>query len=375
VNPFDAIVVGAGLAGSAVAFELAREKLRVLLLDREDPSQEASWAAAGMLSPAPDSPEALPLVPLARASLALYPGFISRVEEASGLVSGHRQDGALEIFSSADARAVTQSMHEERLRLGLSSQCVSGDDARAIEPALNPAIEAALWMPEEASVEPRLLLRATFAAARNSGAQARSGAEVTSLCMQNGRVTGVRLAGEEIQAGHVVIAAGAYSGRIEGLARYAPTSPVRGQMISLRAGAAAPRRVLRSEAGYVVPRGKGNLVAGSTLEEAGYRKEVTPEGLGKILAAAVGLAPSLREAEVADFWSGLRPDTPDHLPILGPCDVENLFFATGHYRNGILLAPATAEMLCDWITGRTQALPTSQFSPMRFASSPRRKPR
>jgi glycine oxidase len=374
MKPYDAVIVGAGLIGSAVAFELSREKLHILLLDREDPAREASWAAAGMLSPAPDSKESLPLVPLGKASLALYPEFISRVEEASGLRGGYRQDGALEVFFGPHSREFQQQMHEENLSLVLPSQSISGEDARAIEPALSPTVEAALWMPEAASVDPRSLLRATFAAAQSAGVDARIGAEVIAVRMQNGRATGVQLAGEEISADLVIIAAGAYSGRIEGVARYAPTIPVRGQMISLRAGAAAPSHVLRSQAGYVVPRGEGNLAAGSTIEDAGYRKEVTPEGMQKILAAAVELAPSLREAEVSEFWSGLRPDTPDHLPILGACDVEKLYFATGHYRNGILLAPATARVLCDCITGSKAALPSSQFSPMRFASTTAQTP-
>ena len=150
--------------------------------------------------------------------------------------------------------------------------------------------------------------------------------------------------------------------------RYAPTRPVRGQMVALQPEKGGPRHVLRSGHGYLVPRPDGRVIAGSTLEEAGYEKRVTPSGLRQILSTAIDLAPSLADAEIIETWSGLRPGTPDNLPILGPVDLEGLFIATGHYRNGVLLAPATARLTAEWLTTRKTSLDISAFSPLRFAA-------
>jgi glycine/D-amino acid oxidase-like deaminating enzyme len=224
-------------------------------------------------------------------------------------------------------------------------------------------------------VEPRALFEAVLAAARQRGAKIESGRRVTGLLLEAGRCTGVLTAEEKISAHYVVIAAGCFSAEIfprgSRVARYAPTRPVRGQMIAFRHSSKGPtlETVLRSDRGYLVPRRNGTIVAGSTSEEAGFEKRVTPEGLRKIKEAAIELMPSLAEAQVVDSWSGLRPGTPDDLPILGPTDTPELMMATGHYRNGILLAPVTAQLARSWILGEP-ALPlgTSAFSPMRFAA-------
>jgi len=178
--------------------------------------------------------------------------------------------------------------------------------------------------------------------------------------------------GEEISAGHVVLAAGCFSSQIAAesgfLARCSPTRPVRGQMMALRPDGVSQRRVLRSTRGYLVPRQDGHIVAGSTSEEAGFEKRVTPEGMRKIFDAALELSPGLASAEIIETWSGLRPGTPDDLPIIGPTDIEGLFVATGHYRNGILLAPVTAKLVREWIVdGRTE-FEAEAFSPMRFVA-------
>ena len=178
--------------------------------------------------------------------------------------------------------------------------------------------------------------------------------------------------GEKIPAGHVVIAAGCYSAGIEHAARYAPTSPARGQMVALEPGTALPGTVLRSHrghlVGYLVPREDGRLIAGSTMENAGFDKSQTAGGLGKVLAAAVELIPALENAPIIETWSGLRPDTPDHLPILGPTEIDGLSIATGHFRNGILLAPITARLGRQWILGQPADLSLEPFLPSRFAA-------
>ena len=223
-------------------------------------------------------------------------------------------------------------------------------------------------------------MAALVAAAQNRGVAIRSDCRVTSLVCEQNRCLGVIAGGEKIEAAHIVVAAGCFSGEVANgtarLARLLPTRPVRGQMLALRHDSFRLNRVLRSERGYLVPRRDGRIVAGSTKEEAGFEKRVTAAGIRKVLDAAIELCPSLAAAEIVETWSGLRPGTPDDLPILGPTDIAGLSIATGHYRNGILLAPITAKLIREWIVrGRTD-FNTAAFSPLRFdrAQSPRAEP-
>jgi glycine oxidase len=371
MKAFDAAIAGGGIIGGSIAFELARHGLRVVLLDRQQPGLEASWAAAGMLSPAPDAPDALPLFSLARASFELFPEFLADVTRGSGISAGLRREGTLEVFLGEEAETERDLLVAGHRRLGLATEPASLADARQMEPALGSAARAVAWLPYEATVEPRALIEAVLAAAGKAGAELREGTPVTSLVIENGECTAVVAGGEKISAKHVVIAAGCYSSRIDSLERYAPTQPIRGQMLALRPSRPILSRVLRSTRGYLVPRNDGRIVAGSTLEDAGFEKRVTPSGLQTILAAALELAPALAEAAVVETWAGLRPGTPDHLPVLGPTDLEGLLIATGHYRNGILLAPITARLIREWVTGEKPSLPCEAYSPMRFREAPR----
>jgi glycine oxidase len=371
VKTFDVAIIGGGVIGASIAFELAGEKLRVVVLDRQQPGREASWAAAGMLSPAPDSARDFALVPLGRESLRLYPYFVATVEEASGQSAAHASEGTLEIFSAPHAEADRDRRVAECRRLGIAAEPVALDTARRWEKAIGPAARAVAWLPEEGTVEPRSLTSAVIAAAQHRGAEIRSDCAVTALIRDGDRCTGVVAGGETISASYVVVAAGCFSSQIaldaELFARYAPTRPVRGQMMALRPDRVNLRRVLRSERGYLVPRRDGRIVAGSTSEEAGFEKRVTPAGMRQIFDAAIELFPGLASAEVLETWSGLRPGTPDDLPILGPTDIEGLLIATGHYRNGILLAPVTAKLMREWITGATATIKAAAYSPLRFA--------
>jgi glycine oxidase len=396
VDSFDVAIIGGGIIGSSIAFELASKKLRVLVLDRQQPGREASWAAAGMLSASPDSPEALPLVALAKESLGLYPAFVAEVEESSGRSVDFARDGALQIYHASHDEDERDRFIAEHHMHTLAAEPVSVEAARHMEPALGAATRAAVWLPDEATVDPRLLNEAVLAGAVRRGAEIRSGCAVSSLVREGNRCSGVIAGGEKIVAKHVVLAAGAFSrnltptaDRTQGsntraeshgeLARYAPTHPVRGQMIALRSTSVRLKRVLRSDRGYVVPRRDGRVVAGSTLEDAGFEKRVTAAGLHQILGAALELAPALAGAEVVETWSGLRPGTPDSLPIIGPipgpAHVEGLLIATGHYRNGILLAPVTAKLIAEWILHgsiapeRAAQLGLESFSPLRFAAA------
>jgi glycine oxidase len=378
VGGFDVAIIGGGIIGGSIAFELARQKLRVILLDRQRPGQEASWAAAGMLSPAPESPDSIPLVPLARASLELYSEFVAAIEQASERTVGYRADGALETFFAGDAQRELSTLIALHHGLGLPTEALRLEEARQLEPAINPEAGATALLPYEASVDNRALTDAVLAAASRLGVTIRADCAVTSIMLEAGRCLGVVAAGEAIQAGHVVAAAGIYSSQIQGLDRYAPTRPVRGQMAALLSSSAEIGRVLRSERGYIVPRDRGRpqkLIVGSTLENAGFEKKLTPAGLEQILRSAQQLVPGLQDAAVVETWSGLRPDTPDHLPVLGPTDLDGLLVATGHYRNGILLAPITAKLIREWLTERRTSLPVERFSPLRFLAAQRQAAR
>jgi glycine oxidase len=370
VNTYDVVIVGGGIIGGSIAFELARRNLRVIVLDRQELMHEASWAAAGMLSPAPDCPAAIPLVPLARVSLALYPGFIDAIEDSSEIDTGYRTGGTVEVLCHGDAERELSTLVALHHGLGLACDPLRLEEAQEMEPALGRDARAAAFLPDEASVNPRSLNAALLDASSTAGAEQRPGTNVVSLMKDKKHCAGVKTAaGETFSAGHVVVAAGCWTSQLSEVAPYAPTRPVRGQMVALRHAGIPLRHVLRSERGYIVPRDLDtpqNLVAGSTIENAGYEKAVTSGGLEAILGAVNELAPSLAGAEILDTWSGLRPGTPDQLPILGPTDLEGLLIATGHYRNGILLAPVTAKLIREWITEGRTTLNCEDFSPLRF---------
>jgi glycine oxidase len=379
VSAYDVIIVGGGLIGSSIAFELASEKLRVAVLDRQEPGREASWAAAGMLSPGPDSPESSALVPLGIESLRLYPEFIAAVEKASGKSTDFTRNGAFEVFRGPHAESARDKRVAEFHRLGLAAEAMSAHEARKHEPSLGPLAGAVAWLPEEATVDPRLLVDAALTAATQNGAEVRARCRVDALLYEGQACAGVIAAGQKISAKQVIIAAGSFSGTItEGAAhgdnphpeaqinRYAPVHPVRGQMLALRSKTVQLKKVLRSDYGYLVPRRDSRIIAGSTLENSGFVKEVTPQGVRKILDAALELAPALADAKIVEEWSGLRPGTPDLLPIIGPTDIPGLWLATGHYRNGILLAPATANIIRNWIISGKSNFNAESFSPLRF---------
>jgi glycine oxidase len=369
VKVADVIVVGGGVIGASIAFELAAQKLDVVLLDRQQPGREASWAAAGMLSPGPDSPDALPLVPLAKESMRLYPEFIASIEEASGKNTAFARKGVIEVFTAPHGEAERDKMAAQYHSLGLAIEPVATDVARKAEPALGPAALAAAWLPEEATLDPRMLMDALLTAASNRGVEIHAESPVTSLTLDGDHCTGVSVNRKNITAKCIVVAAGCFSAAIDWLDRYAPTRPIRGQLLALESKSVPVGRTLRSNKAYLVPRPNGRIIAGSTLEDAGFERHVTPAGVRKILDGVLELAPALANAQLVDAWAGLRPGTPDNLPILGPTDIGGLYMATGHYRNGILLAPATARLLSQWILGGKFELDTERFSPRRFSDA------
>ena len=370
----DVLIAGGGLIGCAIARELARRGLRVLLLDRQEPGQEASWAAAGMLTPDAESVEEQALVSLGTASLGLYPEFIEQIEGETAMKTGYRREGALEVFFGDGAEERLHEWLTAVRRAGFRPEPLGAAELRRAEPALAADAAAGALLAEDGSVDNRLLTQAVAEAARRAGAEIRAGEGVARLVREGGRVTGVETRRGKIAAARVVLAAGCFTAQIEGAERYAPTLPARGQMAALRPAIAPLRRVVRGPS-YLVPRDDGRLLIGATVERVGFEKAVTAAGIGRLLGDAVRMVPALAAAPVVETWSGLRPDTPDHLPILGPVDVEGLWLATGHYRNGILLAPATARALGEWIVEGRTSLPVEGFSPLRFSAGARDRER
>jgi glycine oxidase len=366
---FEAVIAGGGLIGAAIALELALAGVRVAIFELGEPGREASWASAGILSPAPENPATIPMVPLGQASMSLYPQFVARVEEISGQEVGFRAKGTVDALFSRDAARELSTHVALHHGWGLRAEAISAADARELEPALSPELEAAVLRPDEASVDNRALTQAVLAAARKSGVEIFAHREVRGIWREKQRCAGLLFANEKVSANWTIIAAGSFSASIAGVDTYAPVRPAKGQMASLRAERLKIERVLWSDKIYLVPRNDGRILAGATVEYVGFDRKVTAGALAKVLSSAIELAPDLAHARVEETWAGLRPDSPDHLPILGPADIDGLMIATGHFRSGILLTPITARLVREWITEQRVSVDWERFSPLRFVEA------
>jgi glycine oxidase len=301
--------------------------------------------------------------------MALYPEFVALVEEISGQDVGSRAKGTLEALFSRDAARELSTHVALHHGWGLKAEAISADDARELEPALSPELKAAVLRPDEASVDNRALTQAALDAARKSGAEVFTHCEVQGIWKEKQRCMGLLLESEKVSAKWTIIAAGSFSAGIAGIDPYAPVRPAKGQMIALRSERVKVERVLWSDKIYLVPRNDGRILAGATVEYAGFDKRVTAGGLEKLLRTAIEVAPDLADARVEETWAGLRPDSPDHLPILGPTDIDGLLIATGHFRSGILLTPITARLICEWVTEQRVSVDWECFSPLRFVEA------
>ncbi|GAC1435269.1 MAG: glycine oxidase ThiO [Solirubrobacteraceae bacterium] len=336
----DVTVVGGGVIGLSVAWRCAQQGLSVRLLERGRLGGGATHVAAGMLAPVAEADhgaDARRLLELLLRSAERWPGYAA--ELGVGL-----QAGSLLLARGRDAAEALEREVAFREHLGLDVKRLRASEARALEPALAPSLRLAALAAEDRSVDPRALVQALARAARAAGAELREGAEVESLAP-----TGVRLrGGEELDAGAVVLAAGAWSAELASV----PVRPVKGQIARLRdrAGAGLLRRVLRYEGGYVVPRSAGGYVLGASVEERGFDTAVTAGVLHSLLRDAAELLPGILELELTEFAAGLRPGTPDNLPLVGRAP-SGLLLACGHFRNGILLAPLAAEQIVAELAG------------------------
>jgi glycine oxidase len=366
MNQYDVVVAGGGLIGASIAFELAQAGLHVGVYDAHEPGREASWASAGIISPSPEGQGMIPMVPLSKASAALYPNFIEAVQELTGQDVAYRTDGAIELFWEGDVREEISTLLAVYHGVGLRAEALTAEQAKELEPSLMEEVQGGVLRPDECSLDNRALTQGTLAAAKSIGVDIFAGNGATGTWKESGRCRGLLLTNGKVEAKWTIIAAGCFSARIEGVAPYAPVFPTKGQMVVLRCEAVKIEHVLWSENVYLVPRNDGRILAGSTVERIGFDHDVTAGGMKKIINGAIELVPELAKARIEETWAGLRPDSPDHLPILGPTDVEGLLMATGHFRSGILLAPLTARLMREWIMTQRVSVEWERFSPMRF---------
>jgi glycine oxidase len=371
MSAYDVVIAGGGVIGGNIALELAEAGLKVGLYDAQEPGREASWASAGILSPAPENPEMISFVPMSLASARLYPEFVRRVEGLTGVNVGYRKDGALDVVMDGNATEVLSTVIALHHGVGLRAEALNTEKARQMEPALTEKMQAAIYREDEASVDTRAFTDATLKAAERKGVKIFAGNGAKAIWKDGDKCKGLVLEKEKVEAKWTVIAAGCFSANIEGAAPYAPVFPAKGQMVAMRCEAAEIRRVLWLEHTYIVPRNGGRIIAGSTIERTGFDHEVTAGGLRKILNEATKLVPGLDKARIEETWAGLRPDSPDHLPIIGPTDVEGLLIATGHFRSGMLLAPITARLIREWVSTEKMSVDWERVSPMRFLETTR----
>jgi len=366
------VVIGGGAIGCAVAWELAGSGTRVVVVERGTPGRSATHAAGGMLSPLSEARQPGPFLQLSLASLDLYPAFVAQLQAASGIDPIYREEGKLQVAMSERQAEELAAIHSWQRDGGFEVDLLDGDQVRRLEPALSRDVRGGLLVARDHQVDNRRLGRALWAAAAAAGARFALGDPAVAVESIAGRVGGVRLASGHVEpASRVILAAGAWSGQIAGLPRPLPVTPLRGQMVSVDMIPRVLGRVVLSEGCYLIPRGDGRLLVGATMERAGFREGNTPRGVQTLVAAAMQVLPAVGDAPLVELWSGLRPGTPDELPILGPDpDMAGLYYATGHFRNGILLAPITAKVIADVVLGRTPAVPIEAFAATRFTPVP-----
>lgn len=373
----DVIVVGAGVIGMAVARELALRRISVTVVERGSPGREASWAAAGMLSPLGEVVALPDMRALADASLDRWSSFARSVREETGVDVEYRALGALHIaFDEAQAQVLRALEMRADERSG--AEWLESAAARRLEPTIADDILAALLIARDHRVNNRRLGQALWAAAVGAGVEFRLGVEVREILLEGPahgirRFSRVRLSGSaELSGGALVIAAGAWSGGLPGLPTPIPVRPIRGQMLAV---STAPERrtllerVLVAPGCYLVPREDGQILIGATVEDAGFRPGPTPAGIAGLVSAATRAAPIVQDLPLTETWAGFRPGTPDDRPVLGADPrAQGVFHATGHFRNGILLTPITAEVIADTVQQKPPVLPITSFSAARFQS-------
>jgi glycine oxidase len=374
-NRFDAIFVGGGVIGLACAWRAAERGLRACVLERDRPAAGATGVAAGMLAPVGEASWGEEkLLTLNFESLRRWPDFARRLEEESGTDVEFATRGALHVALDRDEAEDLRRRYELHTRLGLDSEWLPGRGCRRLEPGLATGVRGGAHVPGEASVDPRRVVAALLGALESRGVAVHSGAEVVS----GSRDTGAWRLGtsdrRELEAEQLVLTAGCWSGQAEWLPPEArpPVRPVKGEILTLRGPSDDPicERIIAGERVYMVPRADGRLIVGATVEERGFDTTLTAGGVHELLREAYRVLPEIAELELAEATAGLRPGTPDNAPLIGAAAIEGLLVATGHFRNGVLQAPITADSIASLLAGESAPVDLAPFAPERFADLP-----
>jgi glycine oxidase len=374
-NRLDAIFVGGGVIGLACAWRAAERGLRVCVLERDRPAAGATGVAAGMLAPVGEASWGEEkLLTLNFESLRRWPDFARRLEEESGTEVEFATRGALHVALDRDEAEDLRRRYELHTRLGLDSEWLPGRGCRRLEPGLATGVRSGAHVPGEASVDPRRVVAALLGALESRGVAVHSGAEVVSASRDTGAWrlgTGDR---HEHEAEQLVLTAGCWSGQAEWLPPEArpPVRPVMGEILTLRGPSDDPicERIIAGERVYMVPRADGRLIVGATVEERGFDTTLTAGGVHELLREAYRVLPEIAELELAEATAGLRPGTPDNAPLIGAAAIEGLLVATGHFRNGVLQAPITADSIASLLAGESAPVDLTAFAPERFAELP-----
>ncbi|HSB81507.1 MAG TPA: glycine oxidase ThiO [Candidatus Methylomirabilis sp.] len=367
IQKHDVLIVGGGIIGCSIAYFLAKAGVRPLVLERDQVGAEASSGAAGLLTAQAHSDETGPLLDLKLASRALYATLAVELRERMDIDIEYRTLGHL-VPALTDAELIVVNKRVAwQASLGLPAVRLTAHEARELEPGLTPEVKGGGWFPEDHHVNNTAVTQALASATMRLGGQVRTGTAVVEVLWTRERVAGVRTTQETVAADTVVLCAGAWSRDFEASAGLPlPIVPAKGQIVVARLEMPALRHVVYGEAGYAIPRASGEHILGSTVEYVGYDKRVTLEGLAGIMAGITRMVPTLQQAEMAASWGCLRPAAPDGLPLLGRVSGrEGLVVATGHFRNGILLAPITGKLIAELIVEGKASIPLDPFRPDR----------
>ena len=355
MKTWDVIVIGGGVIGLSLAWRLRKAAATVLVVEKGEPAREATYAAGGMLA---DCDPGIPteLRSIATASARLYPEFVKELQAEAFQSPDLREQGTIAFFDREEASACREARQ------------LNGDELTELEPLI--ARRGSAYFLPERSIDPRKLGRALDKAARTIGVDLVSGAPATEVATLGGRASGVRTAKSFYASNAVVNCAGAWASQLKPFG--VPTRPVKGQMVCLipiageKHAGPVVQHVIRTPDVYIIPRSDGRVLLGATLEEAGFEKRVDPDTVKRFIDSAAAIVPEISQMRLHDAWAGLRPGSPDGLPIMGATSMKGYFAATGHFRDGILLAPITALLMLQVLKGRKPDLDLTAFSPQRF---------